>query len=68
MDVKLIIKRAGGVNALARELEISPAAVSQWRRIPAERVLEIERITGVPCWEIRPDIFPPERFATKRAA
>ena len=70
MTAKDVIQAGGGPTAVARALDVRQSVVSNWairNRIPAERVLEIERITGVPCWEIRPDIFPPERFA-KRAA
>jgi DNA-binding transcriptional regulator YdaS (Cro superfamily) len=31
-------------------------------RIPAERVLPIERVTGVPRYELRPDLYPPEEY------
>ena len=46
---------------LARRLGISRQAVLQWRRIPAERVIDIERLTGVPREELRPDIYPTDR-------
>ncbi len=57
MALKRAIKAAGGVNALGRYLGISGAAVAQWGRLPAERVLEVERITGVPKELLRPDLY-----------
>jgi len=33
-------------------------SIYSWKRIPAERVLDIERATGVPRHELRPDIYP----------
>ena len=45
--------------ALADGLNISPGAVSQWDRVPAERVLEIERLTGISRHDLRPDVFGP---------
>lgn len=53
--------RNGKIAALAEELGISRAAVSQWPRVPPDRVLEVERITGVPKEELRPDIYPPSQ-------
>jgi DNA-binding transcriptional regulator YdaS (Cro superfamily) len=55
--------RAGGASGLARLLgRISPQAVSQWTRVPAERVIEVERVTGVSRYELRPDIYPPHEL------
>lgn len=52
-------KNAGGTAALARALrKITSQAISQWRRVPAERVLEVERATSVSRHELRPDIYP----------
>jgi DNA-binding transcriptional regulator YdaS (Cro superfamily) len=53
------IHRAGGVRALARALGIVHQAVSHWQRTPVRRVIEIERLTGVPRQQLRPDIYPP---------
>lgn len=47
----------GGPKHLGARLGISRQAVSKWRRAPAERVLEIERITGISRYEMRPDIY-----------
>lgn len=44
---------------LAIRLGISAQAVSQWRRIPVSRVLDVERLTGVRREELRPDVYPP---------
>lgn len=65
MDTLKALERAiaagGGVNALARKLKLHQTAVSLWKirkRLPAERVLEVERATGVSRHELRPDIYP----------
>jgi DNA-binding transcriptional regulator YdaS (Cro superfamily) len=55
---------AGGPSALARALSesgpsISPQAISLWAQVPAERVLEVERLTGVSRYELRPDVYGP---------
>lgn len=50
-------EKAGGVVSLARELGIKHNSLYSWKRVPAERVLDIERVSGVPRQELRPDIF-----------
>jgi DNA-binding transcriptional regulator YdaS (Cro superfamily) len=47
----------GRAVRLASALGISPGAVSQWDRVPAERVAEIEQVTGIPRRQLRPDLF-----------
>jgi TorA maturation chaperone TorD len=52
------IRAVGGVGALARALGIAQPSVSNWRRIPAERVLAVESLTGVRRTVLRPDLYP----------
>lgn len=52
-------EKAGGVVALSRELGIKHTAMYSWKRVPAERVADIERVTGISRHELRPDIFGP---------
>jgi TorA maturation chaperone TorD len=54
------IRAAGGIGALARALGISQPAVSNWQKIPAERVLAVEALTGVRRSVLRPDLYPDE--------
>jgi TorA maturation chaperone TorD len=51
------IRAAGGIGALARKIGISQPSVSNWSRIPAERVLSIESATGVSRAVLRPDLY-----------
>ncbi|MFG1465233.1 Cro/CI family transcriptional regulator [Xanthobacter sp. DSM 24535] len=53
------IKIAGTSSALAALVGVTPQAVSQWPRVPASRVLLVERATGVSRHELRPDIYGP---------
>jgi hypothetical protein len=56
--LKRALQEAGGVDQLAALLHVSPAAVAQWYRVPAERVMQVEKIIGIPRKELRPDLFP----------
>jgi TorA maturation chaperone TorD len=51
------IQAAGGVGALARKIGISQPSVSNWARVPVERVTAVEAVTGVPRAVLRPDLF-----------
>ena len=53
------IKKAGGVNALAKDLNVTPQAISQWDEVPPLKVLAVEIASGIPRHELRPDIYPP---------
>lgn len=53
----LLREPKGRIAALARELGLSRSAVWQWSRVPAERVVEVERITGIPREALRPDLY-----------
>jgi TorA maturation chaperone TorD len=51
------VRAAGGVSELARKIGISQPSVSNWARVPAERVLIIEATTGVDRKILRPDLY-----------
>jgi len=56
----------GGQSALAREIGTTPQAVQKMcstGKVPAPRVLVIERVSGVSRHELRPDIYPLETVA-----
>lgn len=55
-----VLEAAGGLRCLSRSLGISSAAVARWGNVPAERCLEVERITGVSRYRLRPDVYGPE--------
>ncbi|MBA5778239.1 helix-turn-helix domain-containing protein [Stappia sp. F7233] len=48
------------LDDVSRQLSVTRATVCKWEkgRIPAERVLEVERVTGVPRHHLRPDLYP----------
>jgi TorA maturation chaperone TorD len=51
------LQALGGVSELARQLGISQPSVSNWTRVPAERVMSVETLTGVNRVVLRPDLF-----------
>lgn len=51
------IRAVGGISELARRIGISQPSVSNWERVPADRVLAVERATGIDRAVLRPDLF-----------
>lgn len=54
---------AGGPTALTRMIGIKLPALYSWKKVPARRVLAVERATGIPRTRLRPDLYPPEEKA-----
>jgi len=68
-----IIKRCidatdGSIVKLAAELGIKHQSFYAWKKIPAERVIDLERVTGIPRHELRPDLYRREPRRPKEAA
>lgn len=63
--VEVAIEAAGGRNKLADLLGIRGESISGWHRVPAERVLDIERLTDGRALRhrMRPDLYPQEEAA-----
>jgi TorA maturation chaperone TorD len=51
------VRAVGGVSELARRIGISQPSVSNWIKIPAERVLAVEAASGVDRAALRPDLY-----------
>jgi TorA maturation chaperone TorD len=51
------IRAVGSVSELARQIGISQPSVSNWMRVPAERVIAVEAATGVDRSVLRPDLY-----------
>ncbi len=56
--VRKIVLQAGGAAAVGSALGITGQAVSQWQIIPHNHVLMIERLSRIPRWKLRPDLYP----------
>ncbi len=61
------IRDAGGVGALARKIGISQPSVSNWSRVPAERILSVEAATGIHRTVLRPDLYSPQDAGNRDA-
>ena len=55
--LKTAIETVGGVRALASLLGLHSQTIYHWRRVPAERVVQIETVTDVPRNVLRPDLY-----------
>ena len=62
------VRAAGGISELARQVGISQPSVSNWTRVPAERVLIVEAVTGVDRKTLRPDLYEASVTATDEVA
>lgn len=51
---------AGGLAALSRIAGVSRQAVQQWDRVPEDKVALVSDATGIPRYELRPDLFRAE--------
>lgn len=61
--VEIVLERVRSAE-LARQLNVTRQAIALWKnrgKIPAERVLAVEAISGVSRSVLRPDLYPPER-------
>lgn len=57
------IDAAGGIAELARKVGISQPSVSNWTRVPAQRVIAVEAATGVSRNDLRPDLYSEQAVA-----
>lgn len=57
------IERAGSREALGRLLGISRQAIWKWHQVPARQIIAIEKATGVPREQLRPDLYRKPRAA-----
>jgi hypothetical protein len=45
---------------LARECDVSKAAVCQWDRVPDKHIRTAARLSGLPLKKVRPDVHDPK--------
>ncbi|MFM7692182.1 MAG: pyruvate kinase, partial [Alphaproteobacteria bacterium] len=56
--LEALLARRGTVKQIAAALGISTAAVSQWKRVPEDRVSEIAKALNLAPESLRPDLAP----------
>jgi len=51
-------------SKIAQHFGISRQSVYEWFKgeVPPTRVIELEKVTGIPRHELRPDLYPPEEY------
>lgn len=69
-EVLADLKKSRTVKGIADLLgnDISPQAVSQWKRVPPAWCIPLEAATGVSRHDMRPDIFGPSPASQGKAA
>jgi DNA-binding transcriptional regulator YdaS (Cro superfamily) len=58
-----LAKRSMKLADLARAAGVNKSTATRWSKksVPAEKILVIEGLTGIPRHELRPDLYPPTR-------
>lgn len=51
------VRLSDALTQLDQERKLSSQAISQWKKVPAGRVLQVEALTGLSRHEMRPDVF-----------
>lgn len=67
LDVIARASKGIGLVELARRLGIRHQSFYSWDKVPAERVLALEKISGIHRSEIRPDLYPARRRGGRAA-
>lgn len=47
----------GRLSKLAEAIHVTPGAIAQWKKVPAERVPQVSEATGIPRAALRPDLY-----------
>ena len=57
MNITNLFNEKITVSEMSKQLGISVQAIYKWEVVPLNRVKDVERITGIPREELRPDFF-----------
>lgn len=57
VHVTNLIETMGSISKVADSIGVRPQAVARWIRIPALRCHAVSRLTGLPLFRLRPDLW-----------
>jgi DNA-binding transcriptional regulator YdaS (Cro superfamily) len=55
--LRRVLKTVGTRYRLAKMLGLTPPAVHRWKRVPANRIVAVEKATGIDRSKLRPDLY-----------
>jgi len=58
--VKAAVDKHGSRAAVAERLGITRQSMDQWEQTPPKHVLEMEKLSGVSRYDLRPDVYGPD--------
>jgi DNA-binding transcriptional regulator YdaS (Cro superfamily) len=59
--IEKLKEELGGAKGIADALgDLTPQAVSLWKKVPPKRCVRLEELTGISRHQMRPDFFGPE--------
>jgi DNA-binding transcriptional regulator YdaS (Cro superfamily) len=67
--LKIAMRKAGGLRALARKIGVAHTSILHWiekDEVPAGWLIAIEKVTGVPPHKLRPDLFKHYQHTPKK--
>jgi DNA-binding transcriptional regulator YdaS (Cro superfamily) len=60
IELQDVFAAAGGMAALASAIGVHRTTLYSWTRVPAERVFQVAKATGIEATRLRPDLFQTE--------
>lgn len=63
--IQKAIKQFGSMKKLAESVGVTRQAVKLWQEngsVPQKKVFDVERATGIPIWELNPEVYPKQIF------
>lgn len=63
--MKIIFAKRGEASRIARALGVKAQAIHQWKSVPLDQVVAVERVTGVPRHVLRSDFHNPPAWGSR---